>query len=113
MITPVPRTSAIELIRASSDQVRRAAEIVGEIASEAAAAESTLDRSPPPPPAAAEALSRSMTTIMMAQRSFAAALRVEQSLQEVQDELFDGESPAPETDPPSESPLPPSSHRGH
>ena len=97
MVGPIGRSSPVELIRASSDQVRRAAAVIAQISEdigqpidpEAAAVM-------PVPAGTTEALAKAMTTIMIAQRSAAAAVRVERTLVAMDEEVMDlGAHPEP------------------
>ena len=73
-VRPAPRP--VDLLRASSEQIRRAADLLAEIAGET--------ETPPPADPAPEAMepdelrARHQRTILLAQRSFVASLRLEQ-----------------------------------
>jgi hypothetical protein len=89
VVGPVGRSSPVELIRASSDQVRRAAQVIAQISADVGFP-AGQDSGPLLPASAAtsEAIAHSLVTIMIAQRSAAAAVRVERTLAAMDDEVL-------------------------
>jgi hypothetical protein len=82
MIGPVSSPRPIELLRASSDQIRRAADLLAEIAGETdprrPARRASTRPAPDPADEADRAAEDRTRTILEAQRSFVASLRLEQ-----------------------------------
>ncbi|MGE0442848.1 MAG: hypothetical protein AB7L66_06345 [Gemmatimonadales bacterium] len=80
MIRPVSGTRPVDVLRQSSDQIRRAAELLAEITDETAAAPddrfASQGRSRSPETTAADVARDA--TILQAQRSFVAGLRLRQ-----------------------------------
>jgi len=89
LVGPIGRSSPVELIRASSDQVRRAAAVIAQI-SEDIGPSSGAETGQVAPAAAStsEALASSMVTIMIAQRLVAAAVRVERTIVAMDEEVL-------------------------
>lgn len=81
MLRPVSATRPVDLLRASSDQIRRAAEILAEITDDTATDHqgrfATLFPGQPTPDAEEKKAARE-STIIQAQRSFATGLRLSQ-----------------------------------
>lgn len=80
MLRPVSATRPVDVLRASSDQIRRAAELLAEITDDTATGPSSRFAAlfPGPIPGDEEAESARQATILQAQRSFAAGLRLSQ-----------------------------------
>ena len=81
MLRPVTATRPVDLLRASSDQIRRAAEILADITDETAADHGARFATLFPgqiSPEVEERANAREATIMQAQRSFAARLRLSQ-----------------------------------
>ena len=89
MVGPIGRSSLVELIRASSDQIRRAAQVIAQISADVGLPAGQDSGSALPVSAAtSEAIVDSMVTIMIAQRSAAAAMRVERTLAAMDEEVL-------------------------
>ena len=89
MVGPIGRSSPVELIRASSDQIRRAAQVIAQISADVGLRAGQDSGSALPVSAAtSEAIADSMVTIMIAQRSAAAAMRVERTLAAMDEEVL-------------------------
>ena len=81
MLRPVSAARPVDLLRASSDQIRRAAEILADITDDTAADRSGRFASLFPGQSTLDVEEREMnreTTILQAQRSFSAGLRLSQ-----------------------------------
>ncbi len=81
MLRPVSSTRPVDLLRASSDQIRRAAEILADITDDTAADHTGRFASLFPGQSTVDVEEREInrqSTILQAQRSFAAGLRLSQ-----------------------------------
>ncbi|MEO8451259.1 MAG: hypothetical protein ABI647_15790 [Gemmatimonadota bacterium] len=88
MVGPVGRSSPVELIRASSDQVRRAAAVIAQISEDIGPSSgSEAGQVAPASGSSSEDLASSMVTIMIAQRLVAAAVRVERTIIAMDEEV--------------------------
>ena len=83
MIRTVSPGKPVELLRSSSEQIRRAAELLAEIADESELRPQATATPPGPDPG--ETAARREQVIRTAQRSFAAALRLAQEQERPED----------------------------